>query len=611
MPRFSVGLAALGLQRITLLPTLPFLSEMPDLDAKEEIKRQLDLLWRERWGRLPLTILALALTALFLPLWVVTLCILVDIGAELAAMHYMRALDPKRHKKRYSFVIASIFVMHFAYALPAVLIWQVAEDYAKPLAIGLLMSGLMQLISARTIHLPFGYAGFTAVAVAVVSGNAYYWIAAGNLQGFVIATVAVIGGLGYTLIAMLSNNRLHGSAAIDRKAAQASNKAKSRFLAQMSHELRTPLNAILGMGHAEQRRSKDPLSQNRLAVLISSAEGLSTILDDILDMSAIEVGRLPIRPKVVQPQREIAATLALFQPGVAAAGLWLTQDIGTELDRNWVLDPQRLRQCMTNLLSNALKNTTQGGIHVSAHVVQRNPSAPLLCVEIADTGPGISDDQQHSLFDPLSPKRTQKAGSESNGLGLSICRAMAQQMGGDLTIAPNRPGRNGARFILTLALRAALNEATPAEKPDPKPAPAAKTLAKSRITGLRVLVVDDIATNRLVASTYLRMLGATMIEANGGAQALEVLISQNPDLILLDMNMPQMNGLETLAKIRALPGRAGQTPVIAMTANAMADHRDLYLSSGVDGYLAKPINPARIEAEIDVVLDKINRPDAS
>ena len=126
-----------------------------------------------------------------------------------------------------------------------------------------------------------------------------------------------------------------------------------------------------------------------------------------------------------------------------------------------------------------------------------------------------------------------------------------------------------------------------------------------------MLVVDDIATNRLVASTYLRMLGATMIEAESGAQALEVLAGTIPDLILLDMNMPEMNGLETFAKIRALPGPIGTVPVIAMTANAMADHRALYVSSGVDGYLAKPINPARIEAEINAVLDKTTGPAAS
>lgn len=615
-----------------LLPMSPFAAPTNISGPKEEIKRQLDLLWSERWGRLPLTVFALLLTAIYLPLWVSLLCIFVDIGGELITMRYMRALDPKRHPPRYRFVLACTFLMQLAYAVPPALIWQIDNDYAKAFAVGLVMTTLMQLISARTIHMPFGYSGFAAVAAAILIGNTRFWVTQGDYHGLAISTLAVIGGLAYTMIAMLSNNRLHRAAALDRKAALESNKAKSRFLAQMSHELRTPLNAILGMGHAEQRRSKDALSQNRLTVLISAAEGLSTILDDILDMSAIEAGRLPIRPQPAKPQREIAATLALFQPGIAAAGLWLTQDVGPRLDEVWMFDPQRLRQCMSNLLSNALKNTAQGGVHVSAQMVLRASEAPLLCVEIADTGPGIPTAMHQSLFEPFSQNRRPKAGANSNGLGLSICRTMAQQMGGDLTIAPNRPGQNGARFILTLQLGApppetetapipALPKGTRADAETAAPIAggtaggtavrAAVGATSKKPAGLAVLVVDDIATNRLVASTYLRMLGATMIEAESGAQALEVLASMTPDLILLDMNMPEMNGLETLAKIRALPAPAGKVPVIAMTAHAMADHRDLYLSSGINGYLAKPINPARIEAEIKAVLDKTKGPAAS
>lgn len=581
---------------------------LQDPSAKEEIKRQLDLLWRERWGRLPLTVLALALTTIYLPIWLSALCIIVDIGAEVIGMHYMRALDPKRHPRRYRFVMLCVFVMQLAYAVPPALIWQMEDNYAKAFAVGMIMTTLMQLISARSIHMPFGYAGFAAVAAATLAGNAAYWLALGDTTGLFTSSLAATGALAYTLIAMLSNNRLHRAAAMDRKAAQASNKAKSRFLAQMSHELRTPLNAILGMGHAEQRRNKDALSQSRLAVLIASAEGLSTILDDILDMSAIEVGRLPIRPKAVEPRQEIAATLALFQPAVAEAGLRLTQDIDPKLDSIWLLDPQRLRQCMTNLLSNALKNTAQGGIHVTARLVQQSASAQLLRVEIADTGPGIPDDLHRALFEPFSRARQPKDGAESNGLGLSICQTMARHMGGDLTIAPNSAGTIGARFILTLRLENAPHQS--AARPM-MPAPvqdAASPMPKPNTAGLVVLVIDDIATNRLVASTYLRMLGATMIEAESGAQALDILAITLPDLVLLDMNMPEMSGLETLAKIRALPGRAAGLPIIAMTADAMADHRSHYLASGVDGYLAKPINPARIEAEISDVLNKINPP---
>lgn len=570
----------------------------PATPVTKEIKRQLDLLSRERWGRLPLTCLALFLTVIYLPLWFSMLCLAINITAELASMLYMRGLDPKQTPNRYRFVMACMFVMQFSYTLPAALIWQGDANYAKAFAVGMILTTLMQLISARTIHMPFGYMGFAAVAVPVLVANPVYWLGTGDLAGLAFSTIATFGCLAYTLIAMRSNHHLHRTSARDREAALESMRGKSRFLAQMSHELRTPLNAILGMGHAELRRNRDTLAQNRLSVLIASAEGLSTILDDILDMSAIEVGRLPIRPVPVSPSEEINATLALFQPGILEAGLTLTHDIARGLDRIWMLDPQRLRQCLSNLLSNAMKNTLRGGIHVTARQWE-DGTGMMLRIEVADTGQGIPAHLHRTLFDPFVQARTPRAGAESNGLGLSISRTMAQQMGGDLTIADNLPDQTGARFVLTLRMDVAAQNQTATAPPPPE-----VKAAPPRTAGLKVLVIDDIATNRLVASTYLRMLGATMIEAASGAEALDILAREHPDLVLLDMNMPEMNGLQTLEKIRALPGRLGKLPVIAMTADAMADHRSLYLAAGVDGYLAKPINPARIEAEITAVLEK-------
>lgn len=566
-----------------------------------EISRQLELIRSERGSRILLSVLAMLLTAIYLPVWIVILCILGNVTGDVLSMRYMRALSPTRHPVRYRSVMALVFLREFSYTLSAAFVWQHPENYGHSLAVGMIMAQLLQLAMVRAIHIPFGYVGMSAIALLTFASNTYYWTRVDiNTTGLLVSTIAASAAFAYTLLTMRANHRLHSNFATDRAEALAGDKAKSRFLAQMSHELRTPLNAIMGMGHAELRRNRDALSQNRLSVLISAAEGLSTILDDILDMSAIEAGQLPIRPQLVAPKTEIAASLALFQPGIAEAGLELTQDIGAHLDRDWKLDPQRLRQCMTNLMSNAIKNTPQGGIHVSAYLLPQLDGASMLCVEVADSGPGIPSNLHRSVFEPFSQSRKAKPGAESNGLGLSICRAMARQMGGDLTIGPNVPGKSGARFILTLAMEVAPADASQT----PQREQAMLQSPKPGTAGLKVLVIDDIATNRLVASTYLRMLGATMIEADSGAQALEILEASQPDLVLLDMNMPGMNGLETLEKIRALPGAAGKLPVIAMTADAMAEHRAKYLTSGVDGYLAKPINPARIEAEIKAVLDK-------
>ncbi|MDN5789210.1 ATP-binding protein, partial [Pseudorhodobacter sp.] len=291
------------------------------------------------------------------------------------------------------------------------------------------------------------------------------------------------------------------------------------------------------------------------------------------------------------------------------------RDISAALCQPLMLDPQRLRQCLSNLLSNALKNTPDGGIHVSAQLSPSSPGQSLLRIEVTDTGPGIPAQQHSRIFEPFARANLTGASARSpsgsaiagNGLGLSICRAMAQQMGGDLTLSPDSTEGRGARFILTLRVEPATDNTAPLHTP-PEPAIAGGTETPSPpgegIANLRVLVVDDIATNRLVAATYLWTLGATMQEAASGDEALEILQTHVPDLLLLDMQMPGMTGLQTLARIRALPGSAGKVPVIAMTADAMAEHRKSYLSAGVDGYLAKPITAERIMAEIAKVMDK-------
>ena len=623
----------------------------PDLrpDPADEIARQLDLLWRERWPRIVLTNLAYALCLVFIPLWAVLAFASVNLATEMLSMRLMWGLDPRVHVGRHRAVLGLNFLMELGFALAPVMVWHSENLYAKPFAAGMVMITLLQVATVRALHLPIGIAGFIGVAAAVLPGNAAYWIGAGDVTGLAISSVCILGALAYSLVALLSNHRLNAESASARRKALAGERAKSQFLAQMSHELRTPLNAILGMGHAELRRNRDPLSQQRLAVLMASAEGLSAILDDILDLTAIQEGRMPIRQRSIRPRREIEATLALFQPGIDAAGLILRSRIDDRLDDAAMIDPNRLRQCLSNLLSNALKHTAEGTIQVTADRREAEEGSSLLQIEVADSGGGIPRHLHEVVFEPFCnapdlprpstrPKAAPAPGSEkrdmthpppfptqSNGLGLSISRALARQMGGDLVILPAgaeppgdrmaEAGLRGAVFRLTLALAPVplSDDAAGGSDPDsddlsgtgrtaqPGASPGEPEIHLPDL-GLRVLVVDDIATNRLVASTYLRMLGASMIEAASGEEALAHLAGDLPDLVLLDMNMPGMDGRETVQRIRGLPGPAGRIAVIAMTADALSEHRAAYLSSGLDGYLTKPLNPERMAAEIAAVL---------
>jgi signal transduction histidine kinase/ActR/RegA family two-component response regulator len=579
--------------------------------SRHEIKRQLDLFWGERWGRIAVATGSLSLTAIYLPWWVTLACIVLDVCAEFIGLHYMRALDPKRHPARYRVVLACQFAVEVAYSLPATLIWHSDLPYCRAFAVGLAMAALMSMASTRSIHIPFGIAGLLGVALPVFIGNTVFWLPSGDYVGLLVSTLCMAAVIGYTLIVMLSNHRMHLASAADKSAALAAERAKSRFLAQMSHELRTPLNAILGMGHAELGRNKDALSQSRLSVLISAADGLSAILDDILDLSAIQAGRLPIRPTLATPGAEIAATLALFQPGIETARLALRSDIAPALSGQSLFDTQRLRQCLSNILSNALKHTVEGEIRVRARLLDADDGGAILEIMVADTGPGIPAARGDTVFEPFSGFWGQSAtvetpGQNSNGLGLSICRAMARQMGGDLLLVtdPAKTLTKGANFVLTLALETPTDADTTADLPPADTEAEPETPKGPIAAGMQVLVVDDIATNRLVASTYLRMLGATSIEANSGDEAMSILATSRPDLVLLDMNMPGMSGLQTLALIRALSGVAKTIPVIAMTADTTEENQRLYLQSGMDGFLPKPLNPSRMEATIRKVLEK-------
>lgn len=563
---------------------------------RDELGRQYRILMKEAPIRLATTTLAYGLASLFLPISVILICYAANLFGEIMSARALKDLDPTADPARYRRCLIWVFVLEMAFSILPAMLWHVEGPYMKAFAVGLSVTSIMHVSTVRAIHLPMGLTGFAAIALAALASNSLLWINKGDLASLLFTTVCAIAGLGYALGAIISNNRLHQETARGRAEAQAANAAKGTFLAQMSHELRTPLNAILGMGHAELRRTNDPVSVERLSVLISSAEGLSTILDDILDMSAIQGGHLPIRKQACALRQEIASTAALFRPQMEEAGLALVLDLPESLPAWVMLDAQRLRQCLSNLLSNALKNTPQGQILIRARRSADDDDKPLLRIEVVDTGPGIAPDQAAAMFEPFVRGPGSSLGT---GLGLSITRSLAQQMGGDLRLEQPKPGHPaGAHFVLTLGL----DETIP-----PKVTLASASASPIDMTGRRVLVVDDIASNRLVAVTYLRFFGADATEAPSGAIALQIIADGGIDLVLLDMNMPDMDGIETFLALRKLPHPVGHVPVIAMTANTLSDHRKQYIEAGINGYLAKPVTPDVAAAEIQRVLDSTTR----
>ena len=540
----------------------------------DEIARQHDLLASIEPTRLSLTVLVYGLNMMFLPPWLCALLAATDTMAEWYGLRWLHGLNPAANPRRYLAALFSVAVAEISFAVPAALIWQQDSQFAKAFAVGTVCMTLLQLLTVRAIHLPGAMVGWFTVGLTMIVGNSYYWLHQSDVAGFALSSGCITAAALFTRTALVSINGLHDQMARDRSAALAADQAKSRFLAQMSHELRTPLNAILGMGHAELAQSTDPRTKKHLGILVDSAASLAVILDDILDMSAIAEGALPIRLAPADPKVEIAASAATYRSICAAAGLSMRLELAANLPAHAMLDAQRLRQCLSNLLSNALKHTRIGGV-----VIEASLSTPTeLQVIVTDTGRGIDQKDEGGLFQPFHRGMGPETGT---GLGLAISRALARQMGGDLVLLPSAVG---ARFCLTIALTA-LSGQTPA----PLHAPVMPDLR-----GRRILVVDDVPTNRLVAATLLRLFGASIAEAASGQAALDYLRDHPVDLVLLDMNMPGLNGIETLNAIRAMSGAIAVVPVLAMTANATSAQRQHYIDSGLDGYVSKPLSPASL-----------------
>ena len=385
-------------------------------------------------------------------------------------------------------------------------------------------------------------------------------------------------------------------------AAEAANRAKSTFLTHMSHELRTPLNSIMGMTSLALRQATDPQQINSLTKSVAASKHLLALISDILDISRIEAGRVILEERDFSLTQMIDDTLQMQEEQAQAKGLSLYREVAPALPELLHGDGLRLKQILLNFIANAIKFSEHGQIIVRATIENEDAHSLLLLIEVTDQGIGISPEQQTSLFDAftqIDQSSPRKYGGA--GLGLSIAKRLAMLMGGDIGVI-SQVG-NGSTFWATARLQRAMAN----QQPENNAATEPRELLAQHFSGLRVLVADDDPMTQEVAMLLLKEAGLLVELACNGQEAVEKAQKGDFALILMDMQMPIMNGLDATEAIRKLPGMAS-IPILAMTASAFDEDRQRCLAVGMNAHIGKPVDPDVLCATVLIWLQNSTKP---
>ncbi len=380
-----------------------------------------------------------------------------------------------------------------------------------------------------------------------------------------------------------------------RQAAEAANLAKSEFLANMSHEIRTPMNAVIGLSGLLSKSSPlTPRQRDFIGTLQASADSLLGLINDLLDIAKIEARTVELEAVPFSLARLIDDVAGIVAAPIRKKGLNFTTDTSSIAGRQFVGDPTRVRQIITNLCSNAAKFTDQGAVHVAVSCTAGDHQGfETVCISVRDTGIGIAADKLATIFDKFV-----QADSSINrryggtGLGLAISRALAEVMGGTISVE-STPGQ-GSTFTVQVPLRIADGLA------DGGDAPAAPGAEARSDDGPRILLVEDYEPNILVARTFLEQFGYQVDVATTGLEAVERTHSDRYAAIVMDVQMPGLSGLEATRMIRDRESEAGapRLPVVGMTAHALAGDRERCLAAGMDDYIAKPFEPDDLQRRL-------------
>jgi signal transduction histidine kinase/CheY-like chemotaxis protein len=471
-----------------------------------------------------------------------------------------------------------------------------------------LMSWLLALYLARPVR------SVAAAAEAVLDGNDE--VSAPDFHGLVPREIRRLGAAFNTMLEGLRRRATETRLAL--RQAETSNAAKSQFLANMSHEIRTPLNGVVGMIELLQLSEMSPTQRRYLETATQSSQALLRLIDDILDLSRIEVGKMELEHKPFHLPSLIHDLRTLFSDQARAKGLTLLTRMPDELNIAVIGDHHRMLQILTNLVSNALKFTSEGTITLHGAIEQEIGGAVRLRFEVSDTGIGIPAEIRDVIFDAFTQADTTMTRRYGGtGLGLSIARQLVSMMDGDIGV--DSVVGVGSTFWFTALLQkqrdlvAGVVSAEPTSAPRAMPpvempagtfvSPASRdfrnALANAGRTNVSILLVEDNAANMRVTQALLEALGCSVTSARNGLEAIGIYRQQHFDLVLMDCQMPEMDGYEATRAIRQIEDyQHRRTPIVALTAHAMEGSRATSLSSGMDDQITKPLTLATLTSKL-------------